>query len=117
MRWEVREVAALPGFGPEMALQVMRVVQEAVTNVVKHAGAHTIAVGTGDAPDAAGTPGVFVEIRDDGTGYAATAPRGRGRTNMERRAARLGGHLVMASSPAGTTVRLWIPRRPDGAAG
>jgi signal transduction histidine kinase len=110
MRWDVREVAPLPAFGPEMALQVMRVVQEAVTNVVKHAGARTIAVRTRDAFDAAGRPGVCVEIHDDGRGYTANAPRGRGLTGMERRAARLDGRLDVASSDAGTTIRLWIPR-------
>jgi len=108
MRWEVREVPTLPGFGPEMALQVMRVVQEAVTNVVKHAVARTIVVRTGDGADAE-RPGVFVEIRDDGHGLRAGAPRGRGLSGMERRAERLGGRLVLESSGAGTTVRLWIP--------
>jgi len=109
MRWEIREVAPLPGFGPEMALQVMRVVQEAVTNVVKHAAAQTITVRTGEAPEATGRRGVFVEIRDDGRGYRADAPRGRGLASMERRAERLGGRLVVTGSAPGTVVRLWIP--------
>jgi signal transduction histidine kinase len=109
MRWEVREVAPLPGFGPEMALQVMRVVQEAVTNVVKHAAARTITVRTGDAAENGGHPGVFVEIRDDGRGYRSDAPRGRGIASMERRAQRLSGRLVVVGTASGTVVRLWIP--------
>jgi signal transduction histidine kinase len=109
MRWEVREVAVLPGFGPEMALQVMRVVQEAVTNVVKHAAARTITVRTGDAAEDGARAGVFVEIRDDGRGYRSDAPRGRGLASMERRAQRLRGRLVVAGTESGTVVRLWIP--------
>jgi signal transduction histidine kinase len=112
MRWEVREVPPLPGFGPETALQVMRVVQEAVTNVVKHAGARIIVVRTGDGATPEGAPGVFVEISDDGTGCPPDAPRGRGLTSMARRAERLGGRFVLESSAAGTTVRLWMPRAP-----
>jgi signal transduction histidine kinase len=111
MRWDVREVPAIAAFGPEMALQVMRVVQEAVTNVVKHARARTITVRTGSGA-AGGRPGVVVEIEDDGCGLSAAAPRGRGLGGMERRAARLGGRLDLTTSPAGTTVRLWIPLDP-----
>ena len=110
MRWEVREVAGLPGFGPETALQVMRVVQEAVTNVVKHAGASTIVMRTGDGRDPDGRAAVFVEIRDDGRGIRGQAPAGRGLAGMTRRARRLGGRLVIESAETGTTVRLWIPR-------
>ena len=110
MRWEVREVAGLPSFGPETALQVMRVVQEAVTNVVKHAGARTIVLRTGDGRDPGGRPAVYVEICDDGRGMRGDAPAGRGLAGMTRRAGRLGGRLVIESSETGTTVRLWIPR-------
>ena len=115
MRWEVRDVPPIAAFGPQMALQVMRVVQEAVTNVVKHARATTIVVRTGarTAPDA--RRGVFVEIGDDGCGYDTAAPRGRGLTSMERRAARLGGQLEVETSPGGTTVRLWMPIGGDAA--
>jgi signal transduction histidine kinase len=110
MRWEVREVAGLPSFGPETALQVMRVVQEAVTNVVKHAGARTIVMRTGDGRDPEGRAAVYVEICDDGRGMRGDAPAGRGLASMTRRAGRLGGRLVIESSETGTTVRLWIPR-------
>lgn len=112
MRWEVREVPALPSFGPETALQVMRVVQEAVTNVVKHAAARTIVVRTGDGREPGGRAAVFVEIADDGCGMPREAPRGRGLAGMARRASRLGGRLEIASSTRGTTVRLWILREP-----
>jgi signal transduction histidine kinase len=110
VRWQVVDVPPVPGFGPEMALQAMRIVQEALTNVVKHAGARTVTVRTGTGPDEHGRRGVFVEIIDDGGGMPASPRVGRGLANMRRRAERLGGRLVVRSSSGpGTTVWLWLP--------
>jgi signal transduction histidine kinase len=105
--WQVTDLPAVEGFGPDMALQAMRIVQEAVTNVVKHARASTVTVRTGTTDGNA--PGVFIEVRDDGRGILADAPRGRGLTNMSRRATRLGGSVDVSSDRSGTTVRLWLP--------
>lgn len=110
-RWRVAEVPPLPGFGPEMALQVMRVVQEALTNVVRHARATTVTVRTGEMVGDDGRPGVFVDVEDDGRGIDLEAPRGRGLAGMQRRAARLGGAVAVDATGTGTRVRLWIPRR------
>ena len=106
--WQVSDLPPVQGFGPEMALQAMRIVQEAVTNVVKHAGARTITVRTGESTG--DRAGVFIEVRDDGHGLAPDAPRGRGLTNMARRAARLGGTIDIHADHDGTAVRLWLPR-------
>jgi len=106
--WQVTDLPTVQGFGPEMALQAMRILQEAVTNIVKHAAARTITVRTGTTDGT--TPGVFIEVEDDGTGMCPDAPRGRGLTNMTRRAAGLGGTAEIHSNGAGTTVRLWLPR-------
>jgi signal transduction histidine kinase len=108
--WHVTDLPAVEGFGPEMALQAMRIVQEAVTNVVKHAAARTVTVRTGTTDGHGRRAGVFVEVRDDGRGIAADAPRGRGLVNMARRAARLGGTVEVRSDGGGTAVRLWLPR-------
>jgi len=109
VRWQVVDLPPLPGFGPEMALQAMRIVQEALTNVVKHAAARTVTVRTGTGPDEHGHPGVFVEIADDGSGMPAEPRVGRGLANMRRRAERLGGRLTVRSLGGGTSVWLWLP--------
>jgi signal transduction histidine kinase len=112
--WQVADLPPLPGFGPEGVLQALRIVQEAITNVIKHAHATTIRVRTGEEPDIDGTPGVFVEISDDGTGLRPPMTPGRGVANMRRRAERLGGRIGFASDAMGTTVRLWLPQnRPE----
>jgi signal transduction histidine kinase len=110
--WKVEDVPRLVGLGPEKVLQVMRVVQEAITNAVKHADARTITVQTGAQREADGAGRVFVAVRDDGRGMAADARPGRGLGNMRKRAESIGGALEISSSAAGTAVRLWLPTTP-----
>lgn len=114
-RWRVAEVPPLGWFGPEMALQVMRIVQEAITNVVKHADASTITVRTGEGNDERGRPGVLVDVEDDGRGVAPDAPAGRGLAGMRRRAERLGGAVTVDAVGGGTRVRIWLPVGADAA--
>ncbi len=114
--WEVEDVPAPDRFGPEQSLHLMRVVQEAVTNAVKHARASTISVRTGTAHDAMGRNCAYVEVADDGRGFAAAqngavGSMGRGLRNMRRRAEELGGELVVSSAAQGTAVRLLLPLR------
>jgi len=103
-RWDVADLPPSPGFGPERLLRVMRVVQEAITNVLKHAGATTITVRTGVAGGRA-----FVSVGDDGRGFVLAEADGRGLVNMRRRAAELGGDLELVTGAGGTTVTLWLP--------
>jgi signal transduction histidine kinase len=106
--WSVEEVPTPPGFGPEKTLHVMRIVQEAIANVLKHAGAATLRVRVGVDERENGRD-VFVAIEDDGHGLGTARASGRGLANMRRRAALLGGRLVFHSGPAGTSVRLLLP--------
>jgi signal transduction histidine kinase len=107
--WQVVDLPSIPGLGPESVLQALRIVQEAITNVVKHAGARVITVRTGTTNGAGGNRAAFVEVRDDGGGMDLGRRNGRGLTNMARRAAVLGGRVELDSGPGGTAVRLWIP--------
>ena len=109
--WEVAELPPLPGLAPSGALHALRIVQEAVTNALRHARAHTIRVRTGEEKSEGGLPGVFVEVADDGVGMGPRgAAGGRGLGNMAHRAAELDGRLTIVSGAEGTSVRLWIPR-------
>lgn len=89
-------------------LAVYRVVQEALTNVVKHAGPATPArVGMDWGPDE-----LTVEIRDDGaSGPRPAAPRGgHGLVGMRERAALHGGSVESGPNPGGGfTVRMRLP--------
>lgn len=110
LHWRVADVPAIADLGPQRVLQVMRVVQEAFTNVIKHARAASITVTTDSAPAADGVPGAVIMISDDGIGIAAdAASAGRGLRNMQRRAQKLGGRVEVTRAPRGTNVRLWVP--------
>lgn len=108
--WRVLDLPAVSDLGPERVLQVLRIVQEAIANVVKHAGASTVILATG-AADLDGRRGVYVEVRDDGRGFdvAAANGRGRGLANMRHRARDLGGSVIVSSGDTGAAVRLWLP--------
>jgi PAS domain S-box-containing protein len=88
-------------------LAVYRIAQEALTNAVRHAQARSISL-TLSAVDRT----LVLEVRDDGSGFDTTHPRGRalGLVSMEERALALGGLLEVTSTPhQGTTIRLTCP--------
>ena len=109
LEWQIGDTPEPADFGPESALQVMRIAQEAITNAIKHAEASTLVVRT--TAEAAGAERVVVlEIRDDGGGFDATpTASGRGLSHMSARAERIGGTLEITSGEAGTCVRLLLP--------
>jgi signal transduction histidine kinase len=81
---------------------LLRVVQEALNNVRKHAGASSVSVTLTYRPDA-----VSVEVRDDGVGFDVAALRpGYGLGGMQARVEQVGGRLSIASTQgSGTTIR------------
>jgi signal transduction histidine kinase len=85
-----------------------RIVQEALTNVVRHSGAGHVAVAVRLESGA-----VVVEVRDDGRG-AAGAAEGNGILGMRERAVLSGGELFAGASPDGGFVV--TARLPVGAA-
>jgi signal transduction histidine kinase len=95
---------------PGTEREFLRVAQEAIHNVKKHAGATHLFVQM-----EYGQAEVALEVRDDGRGFAAgeglESPPGHfGLTGMRERAAAIGGKLdVTSESGAGTTVRLRAP--------
>jgi signal transduction histidine kinase len=112
-RWDVGRGHALPALGPEQALHVLRILQEAVTNVVRHAAAREVSVWTQGAGH--GAAGVTLAIRDDGRGGAGSRDTGRGIANMRERARLLGGTLRVRDAAPGTVVELELPLTPPSA--
>jgi PAS domain S-box-containing protein len=98
--------------GEEKKVVLYRVIQESLTNVVKHAQASAVAIRLESAPD-----GCAVEIADDGRGaFPADAPSGGlagaglGMLGMRERLDLVRGELSIVSTPGrGTTVRAAVP--------
>jgi signal transduction histidine kinase len=99
------EVAGTSAAAVEVA--AYRIVQEAVTNVLKHARASSCAV------DVRGTDAsLVVTVADDGTGPLRPGT-GAGLDTMRERAEELGGSLaVVPRDGGGTVVRAVLPREP-----
>ena len=99
---------------PTVELNLFRIIQEALTNVEKHARAKTVWVRL-----AVQGEGVQLSIRDDGRGLAPDSRKaakkrgsGLGLTNMRERAASAGGTCELLSAPnKGTRVIVRVPSR------
>jgi signal transduction histidine kinase len=93
---------------PEIAVNAYRIVQEALTNVARHAAATSVRVELGRAPH-----GLFVSVVDNGRGFEISRvsdPHAVGLVGMRERARLIGGRVEIRSTPGmGTTVRLDIP--------
>jgi signal transduction histidine kinase len=90
------DVDPLPPGAAAMQAVVYRIVQEALTNVMRHAGATTVTVRVAHDGEAVG-----VEVRDDGTGTAGSGGSGQGLRGMRERAAAAGGTVDYGPAPDG----------------
>lgn len=85
-----------------------RIVQESLTNVVRHAGPNAAARVRVAAADGA----VEIEVSDNGQGAQPDTPDGNGLTGMRERAAALGGSFTAGSAPGGGfRVKALLPAR------
>jgi signal transduction histidine kinase len=107
---DVRADVELPDdrrLAPELETTVYRVVQESLTNVVKHARASCVDIAVRCAGDA-----VDVSVADDGIGFEAqgVVGNGFGLAGMRERVELAGGELtVLAGADAGTVIRAQLP--------
>jgi signal transduction histidine kinase len=107
LRIELAAPAVGPRLAPEVEIAAFRIVQEALTNVARHAAASRVEVSV-----ARGAEALSIVVRDDGRGFdpAAAEEDHLGLVGMRERARALGGTLELRSSPgAGTEVRVMLP--------
>lgn len=106
----VRVTGSTGGRLPPLVETVLyRVVQEALTNVIKHARATSVTVRVWRDARA-----VSCEVRDDGIGFEPGPTAGLGLLGIRERAAALGGSVEITAVPGdGTTLSVTIPIEPD----
>lgn len=107
LRWEVQAVPALDWLAPKSALHILRILQEAFTNIIKHAHATEIRLATRVEAD-----WVVVTMTDNGQGFDVAQGHnraGKGLGNQLRRAESIGAEMRWSSSAAGTCVSLRLP--------
>ncbi|MGY1601960.1 histidine kinase [Geodermatophilus sp. SYSU D00815] len=97
----------LTGLPAALEVAVLRIVQEAVHNAVRHAGARTV-----DVTVRSGPHGVEVDVVDDGRGLARDRTPEVGLASMAERAAELGGSCAVGPGAlGGTRVHAVLPRQ------
>lgn len=109
--WQVKPCPPLPWLDATSALQMLRIIQEGVSNVLTHAQATTIVIGCEASVRGART-GIVVSLRDNGRGFAKIdgSRDGRGIANMRARALALAATLEIESAlEQGTELKLWLP--------
>lgn len=106
LEWQMGVLPKLLWLGPSEALHILRIVQELLNNVARHAGASRVSIGAAHVGEE-----VEVRVADDGRGFDPRAVMpGRGMGFLKQRAAAIGGTLRIESAPgAGAVVTLRLP--------
>lgn len=119
--WQMAPLPDIEGLRSEHALTLFRILQEAVTNAVRHSGCRRVSIVMAPAPDGApedkGRFAVRIVVKDEGRGIpdgVAAARPGKGLNNMRQRAASLGADLTLVTGPIGTRVVIDLPFRLPG---
>ncbi len=107
--WSMGDLPEISGVTPASALSILRILQEAITNALKHGPARRIAV-TGEA---ASDGGAILTVTNDGENADDATPpaHGRGLDNIRRRSWKLGGEAVLRRHNDQTILTLTLPAR------
>jgi signal transduction histidine kinase len=119
--WEIEvafEAAALPLLRKGLFEAIARLIQEAIVNAARHAGASRVAVAIAPAE-----PSIRITVEDDGHGFSfsgrwdleALNRERLGPVSLKERVSALGGSLTITSQDAGSLIEMVIPREaPEG---
>lgn len=102
--WPTETEDEVLDLSPHAGLQLLRIAQEALTNVLKHAQASQVEISLRQAHGQ-----VQLRVSDDGIGMARSGRPGRGLANMRTRAAHLGGRFDLEATGRGTRLQLSFP--------
>lgn len=105
--WHVADnLGELPTLDPSAALNLLRIVQEALGNALKHSGASVVAL----ALDRVAT-GVRIQVTDNGCGFDPnTVARGHGIGQLQSRAGRIGAAIAWHRPASGMTLEITLPQ-------
>jgi signal transduction histidine kinase len=99
----------LPALPAAVEVAVYRIVQEAITNVIRHAQAQQCLVSI-----TVHNHHLDLTITDDGPGFLPNVHFGVGLHSMRERAEELGGHIHFENQPqGGARVQMWLPLPGD----
>jgi signal transduction histidine kinase len=106
LAWTARGLPEEIDIHPDAVLPILRIVQEALTNALKHSHGRAVHVVIA-LEESADTPWLNIRVTDNGRGIVQEGVGGRGLLNMRSRAQRIGAQLKLETVPgAGTLVQL-----------
>ncbi len=108
LHWRVSDLPPALNLGPQKTLHLLRIMQECITNVIKHAKADTIVLSTTAPLKRHGKDYAFIYIKDNGVGLPENRTSGRGLTNMRYRADQAEFELSLHGSQEGTEVSIGV---------
>lgn len=109
LEWGVDELPPVEDFGPERALNLLRILQEAVTNALKHSEASRIQL-LATVETIEGNQGhITIEVKDNGKGFVARNIPGNGLSNMQHRSRKIKAGFSIDTGPEGTCVVVTLP--------
>jgi signal transduction histidine kinase len=108
LRWRTQGLSDTVPLPAQAQLPLLRIIQETITNTLKHAGAKTLSVSVSNSATE-----LQIDISDDGGGFDVATARqtaqGKGLNSLDKRARVLGAQLEVTSSPLGTRTKLRLP--------
>lgn len=112
LQWDARGLPEELDIDPDAVLPLLRIVQEALTNAIKHSRARAVRVTLG-VDHGGDVQSLSIRVTDNGRGLAAASAApgsGRGLQNMRNRAGKIGALLKVETVPgAGTMILLRMP--------
>jgi signal transduction histidine kinase len=108
LRWNTQGLSDTLPLPAQAQLPLLRIIQESITNTLKHANAKTLVVNVSNSATE-----LQIDISDDGCGFDVATARqtaqGKGLNSLDKRARVLGAQLEVVSSPQGTRTMLRLP--------
>lgn len=113
LSWDAQELGYQPSYGPREVLSLYRLVQEAASNIIRHAKASHMTF----CSRLIGDEAILIEIIDDGIGIASDhALHGNGLSNIKARAESLGGVAEIGprlDGQSGVRIAVRLPQSPQ----
>ena len=111
LSWDAQELGRQPLYGPREVLSIYRIIQEAATNIVRHAEASHMNFKSSKTDDGQ----ILIEIIDNGQGIKSGegVQSGQGLSNIETRAQSLGGRSEIGGrrdGKPGTRIAVYLPQ-------
>ncbi len=108
VKWNSAELPELKQIGPGRVLQILRIIQEGITNIIKHSQCEVMSL---EAMVKVSNPHnqLVITIEDNGHGITDSDHNGKGIQNMHKRADRMGATITIKSKPGLTRITLGCP--------